>query len=522
MHKICHPVLNIPYYTLYMVNPIRIVQKWLDGTAMYRTVTLALCFLSAVSLLFGLFGFVSYPFSEQAVSLLVALGVAVAANVLFARLRRISANHESAVITALIIFFLVIPSSTLHGQWVIASIAFIAIASKFFLVWRRQHIFNAAALGALALSLPGIAEATWWIGTPRLFVPLLIAGCLVVMKIRKWPLVLSCVGTAFAVYVFETWRLGIAVLPSIPVFFLSWPTLFLAFFMLTEPFTTPPTKKLQMYYGMLVGGLSSAAFFAPYLAMSPELALIIGNLLFYPFSLRRKLHLTLTKVKDVAKNTREFIFTKPEGMRFRPGQYLEWTLSHKKPDNRGIRRYFTIASAPHEDTLRLVVRFSENGSTYKKALRQLEPGDHITASQLAGDFLLPDETDKKLAFVAGGIGITPFLSHLGHIAHQDVQRDIVLFYCNKTQEEIAYSKLFNNLSEAGHCRVVHALEHEKKPGYEHGFLTEEILAKHVPDYQDRLWYLSGPPGMVYAYSSLLRKIGVRKSSIVCDFFPGLV
>lgn len=504
-----------------MGNPVQILQKKLDGIAMYRAVTFALSFLATTSLLFGLAGLIPYTFSGQVLSLFIALAVAVAANVLFARLRHISANHESAVITALIIFFLVIPSPTLYGQWVIATVVLIAIASKFFLVWRRQHIFNAAAFGALALSLPGIFESTWWIGTPRLFFPLVIAGCLVVMKIRKWPLVLSCINVAFVVYMFESWRLGIDILSSVPTFFLSWPILFLAFFMLTEPFTTPPTKKLQIYYGMLVGGLSSAAFFAPYLAMSPELALIIGNLALYPFSLRRKLHLTLIEAKEVAKNTMEFVFTKPEGMRFRPGQYLEWMLPHKKPDNRGIRRYFTIASAPHEAVLRLAVRFSENGSTYKKALRDLTPGDRIIASQLAGDFLLPDNTDKKLSFVAGGIGITPFLSHFGHISREDTPRDVALFYCNKEHEEIAYREMLDTLATSEHCRIVHILEKEKKQGYEHGFLTKEMVVKYTPDYRERLWYLSGPPGMVYAYSTLLTKIGVPRHAVVRDFFAGL-
>ena len=501
---------------------INSVQKWLDGIAMYRAVTLALCFLVGVSLVFGLVGFVPYSFFEQGVSLVVVLGVAVMSNVVFARLFRVSANHESAVITALIIFFLVIPATDLSGQWVVGTIACIAIASKFLLVWRRQHIFNAAAFGVLALSAPGIVESAWWIGNPWLFVPLLVAGCLVVMKVRRWTLVLWCVGTAFAVYVFEAWRLGIGVLSSVPVFFLSWPILFLAFFMLTEPFTTPPTKKLQRYYGALVGGLSSAAFFAPYITMSPELALIIGNLVFYPSSLRRKLYLTLIKTKEIAKNTREFVFTKPKDMYFRAGQYLEWMLPHKKSDNRGVRRYFTIASAPHEDVLRVVVRFSEKGSAYKQALQRIKSGDRIIASQRAGDFLLPDDTGRKLAFIAGGIGITPFLSHFGHIAHQNVQRDITLFYCNNTSEEIAYQDLFTALIDSGHCKVVHILAQEKKAGYEHGFLTEDIIKKHTPDYQERLWYLSGPPGMVYTYSALLKKMRVPKSNIVCDFFPGLV
>ena len=488
---------------------------------MYRTVTLTLCLLVVASLILGIAGLIPYSFSQQIISLGVVLVTGITTNKLFSHLYRIPVNHESAVITSLIIFFLIIPSATLSGQWVIAAVACIAIASKFIIAWRKQHLFNPAAFGALALSAPNITEAAWWIGTPWLFVPLLIAGYLVVAKIRKGALVLWCTGTAFTVYIFETWRLGSDVLSSIPTFFLSWPLLFLAFFMLTEPFTMPPTKRLQIYYGMIVGGLSSTAFLAPYILISPELALIIGNLLFYPFTLRRKLHLQLISMKDIAKNTKELIFSKPDGMRFRAGQYLEWMLPHNKPDNRGMRRYFTILSAPHEKVLRIAVRFTAKASSYKEALRQLKPNDTIIASQRGGDFILPEDPNTKLAFIAGGIGITPFISHFGHITHQGTKRDITLFYANPTSQDIAYHQTFNDLANQGHCTVVHILEKEKKEGYEHGFITEEIIKKHTPDYKQRRWYLSGPSGMVYAYTTLLKKMKVPPKNIIKDFFPGL-
>lgn len=497
------------------------VRRRLDGVGMYRTVTFALYFLVVVSLILGLIGLVPYGFIQQVTSLAIALSIALISNIVFAHLWRVSANHGSAVITALIIFFLIVPATTLSGQWVISATTSIAIASKFLFAWKKQHIFNPAAFGALALSAPGIVEATWWIGTPWLFIPLLIAGAAVVAKVRRWAMVCWCVGIAFAVYVFEAWRLGIAILPSVPTFFTSWPILFLAFFMLTEPFTTPPTKNLQRWYGALVGGLSSATFFAPYIAMSPELALLIGNLAFYPFSLRQKLHLALIKTKEITKNTKEFIFTKPKDMQFHAGQYLEWTLPHKKPDSRGIRRYFTIASAPHESVLRIAVRFSDKGSTYKQALQKLKPNDHIIASQRAGDFLLPKDTKRKLAFVGGGIGITPFISHFNDIKQQNIRRDIMLFYCNNTYTNIAYRDLFESLASDGWCRTVHVLEKEKREGCLHGFLTEESIKEHAPDCQERLWYLSGPSEMVRTYSQLLKKMGVPKESVIRDFFPGL-
>lgn len=503
-------------------TPVHFVQHKLDNIAMYRTVTLGLTILAGYSITLGFFGILPYTVFEQVLSLGTALVVGLVLNVVFAFILRVPANHESSIITALIVFFLMVPAQTLTDQWFIAATVALAITSKFVICYRRQHIFNPAAFAAVIIGVTGLSEPGWWIGTPQMLIPLLIIGSLVVMKIRKWTPVLWFLAFSFIVYLFESWRLDLGVIESIPIFFTSWPALFLAFFMLTEPFTLPPTKQLQAGYGALIGFLSSAAFFGPYVSMTPELALLIGNIAFYPFTLRQKLYLTLIEKKELAKNTFEFVFKKPHGFHFRPGQYLEWTLQHAKPDSRGIRRYFTIAAGPEEDVVLLGVRTTDdNPSTFKQALLKLEPGDTVTASQLAGDFMLPHDRDEKCAFVAGGIGVTPFRSFLGHMKFSDDKRDAVLYYANNTEAEIAYRDMFDQASNESNFKTVHVLAKEEKEGFEHGYLTEEIVKRHTPDFNERTWFLSGPPGMVNAYKSLLCKMGVPRKQIKTDFFPGL-
>lgn len=194
-------------------------------------------------------------------------------------------------------------------------------------------------------------------------------------------------------------------------------------------------------------------------------------------------------------------------------------LPHAAADNRGLRRYFTIASAPEEPELRLAVRFTETGgSSYKKALLAMNAGDIIIASQCAGDFLLPKQPgERKLAFVAGGIGVTPFRSHVAQLAAADQSADVVMYYCNNTSAEIAYDDFFSESA----IKLVHVLAKEERDGYEHGYLTPDIIERYTPDYLERMWYLSGPPGMVNAYTALLREAGVPQRQIVRDFFPGL-
>jgi ferredoxin-NADP reductase/Na+-translocating ferredoxin:NAD+ oxidoreductase RnfD subunit len=514
-----------PFITLFQK-----IEKRLDSIAMYRIVSLALQSIAFFAVLFGFLGLVPYTGVEQMISLAVALTVALVINWLCSKIWLVSVNTESAIITALLIFFLIIPAqlTDLGSSWVIALVTSVAILSKFVFAWRKQHVANPAAMGAVLVALaysvfpiPGYFESTWWVGRMELFAPLLIAGVAVVTKIRKWTPVLAFLSVASVVYLFEEWRFGADVASRATSFWFAGPSLFLAFFMLTEPFTMPPTKKLQAGYGALIGFISQTTLFLPFFKMTPELALVIGNLVFYPTTLKQKLILPLVSSVEVAKNTYEFAFAKPAGLRFTAGQYLEWMLPHGKSDNRGIRRYFTIASAPSDALLRIVVRFADTVSTYKDALRAMKAGDTIIASQMAGDFVLPKDPVVKVVLVAGGIGVTPFLSQIDEMVTNKGTRPAVLFYCNNTLEEIAYKDKLNAAAEVVPLTVVNVLAKEKMPGYESGYLTKELIQKYVPDYISVKWYLSGPPGMVNAYSKLLWEIGIPQRQITRDFFPGL-
>jgi ferredoxin-NADP reductase len=101
------------------------------------------------------------------------------------------------------------------------------------------------------------------------------------------------------------------------------------------------------------------------------------------------------------------------------------------------------------------------------------------------------------------------------------KRSTTLFYCNNTAAEIAYQETFANLTTKLPLSVVHVLAKEQLAGFESGFLTREIIEKHLPNYQTVDWYISGPPGMVNAYGKMLHEMGVAKSNIKEDFFPGL-
>jgi ferredoxin-NADP reductase len=263
--------------------------------------------------------------------------------------------------------------------------------------------------------------------------------------------------------------------------------------------------------------------FVGIISFSPELALIVANILMLPARLQQKLFLALEEKKLIAKDTYEFVFNKPHRFSFKPGQYLEWMLPHKESDSKGVRRYFTIASSPTEDKVRVAMKILDGASSYKEAIQNLDVAHPLIASQLAGDFLLPEDREEKLGFIAGGIGVTPFRSHVRYMLDSGQSRKVVLYYCVNSVAELAYSELW---AEAGRkldfTYVPVVAKEEVVAPHEKGYVTAELIKRRTPDYLERTWYISGPPGMVNAYKKLLKEMKVKGSRIKIDFFPGAV
>ena len=288
----------------------------------------------------------------------------------------------------------------------------------------------------------------------------------------------------------------------------------------------PPTQKLRDIYAIIVGILFVPQMHVGPIYATPELALVLGNLYSYIVSPKHKVMLKLRRKSKIAANIVDFVFKPSHQLAFEPGQYMEFTLAHPRSDSRGNRRYFTLASSPTEENLRLGVRFYPEGSSYKRALYWLDNRTTMLAGQVAGDFTLPRNHDQKLVFIAGGIGITPFRSMLKYLIDMKEPRDIVLFYGNKTVDEIAYTDVLTQAQKLPGIRVFYTLtETEAIPRNWRGLtgrINASMIRKLVPDYQDRTFYISGPPDMVRATERMLKNMQVNSNQIKKDFFPGLV
>lgn len=496
------------------------IDNLLNSITMYRLVLYILISYAVLSIIFGAFNIINYSPVGLLISLFAILATCLFFNIFYSKLFRAATNVESVYITALILYFIMIPAGP-GGVLFAVFASFLAISSKFVLAIKMKNIFNPAAIAAVLLGALGIGFQLWWIGVPAFLPFTVIGGILIVRKIRKFGVVLSFLFVATLTALVFGFIKGGTPAEVLAFMYTSGPIIFFASIMFIEPATTPPTFKKQLIYSLIVGVLYGSQFRIGPLFSSPELALIIGNIYSYFVSQKEKLILTLISTKEIAKDTYEFVFRTSHKFSYIPGQYLEWTLSHKHSDSRGVRRYFTIASSPSEQEVKLGVKVEQNSSSFKKALVALKTGDQIMAGQLSGDFLLPKDTNKKLVFMAGGIGITPFRSMIKNLLDKNETRHIVLFYSNKTADEIAYREIFDKAQKNGVIAIYVLTDIKSVPkmwGGESGHINEAMVKKYVPDYKKSTFYLSGPNAMVHAYKELL--VGMGATDIVTDYFPG--
>ncbi|MCL6096811.1 MAG: oxidoreductase, partial [Patescibacteria group bacterium] len=450
----------------------------------------------------------------------------VIANYLFARIFKAVTNVESVFITALILVLIIpIKFPTNVVFFVFASI--FAMGAKYLPTIEKRHVFNPAAASVVAISLISNYSATWWIGTSIMLPFVLTGGLLLLRKIRREQLVFSFLLVYFLIIgadsIIRTGSL-LSIISSWQLSIVHSALLFFMFVMLTEPLTSPATKKLQKYYGYVV----ALFYVTPQLriipfAITPEMALCIGNIFTYIFSPNYRLDLPLKWKKQLSPDTFAFAFNRAQNFKFIPGQYMEWTLQHKNTDSRGNRRYFSIASAPTENDLLIAVKFYNPSSSYKKTLLNISEGQRIIASQVAGDFILPKDLKKPLVFIAGGVGIAPFRSMLQYLIDKQLQSNIVLFYSNKTASEILFSETFQKAESYGLKTICTLTDVNKIPSDwadERGYITELMITRHVEDYAQRIFYISGPQLMVQNFEKMLLGMKIKKRNIITDFFPG--
>ena len=235
-------------------------------------------------------------------------------------------------------------------------------------------------------------------------------------------------------------------------------------------------------------------------------------------------HLKLLDKKTVAEGTLAFSLEKPAGFDFKPGQSADLTLiDPPETDAEGNIRTFSIVSAPFEDRLTFATRMRD--TAFKRVLGKASPGLQIKVEGPMGSFNLHKNPAKPAVFLAGGIGVTPFMSMARHAAREKDPHQIYLFYSNRRPEDAAFLDELTALQKQNAnfhlISTMAEMEKSKQPwNGERGFIDAAMLKRHLAALNGPIYYIAGPPAMVAAMRDMLTKAGVDEDDIRAEDFAG--
>jgi len=480
---------------------------------MYRVVSASLGILLAAAIVGAWLGWVGYTPEGVLGTAVVAILATTAASALGGALARERPHLESSVITGLLITFIVPPTLAI-ADLVGASVAgALAGMSKYALTWRGRHILNPAATGVSIASAFGLTAGFWWVANPPLTPLILVLGWWVAWRSGFGRVALAALAIGAGGLAVRLALAGEEFPVSLYFILTSYPIWFLALFMLTEPITMAPRRSAQLLVAAVVG--LGTAFPLPVnlgfttLTTSPELVLVLGNVVAWTSTLRRSGALASNaRIERVERHGGRILGVTLElerPLEHLAGQWIELELAHPRADSRGVRRVFSISSAPdhaRHGSLEISTTLADPGSSFKHELASATPGGPVRITRLGGDFVLPDHPKGPIVMVSGGIGVTPFISQIRDLEQRGLRADVSLIEVRRDNENYPF-------------------DGEIPEWVRHLVIGRDELARTlggIAPSPGALWMVSGSPGFVRSARATLRSRGIRR--VRTDVFTG--
>lgn len=216
----------------------------------------------------------------------------------------------------------------------------------------------------------------------------------------------------------------------------------------------------------------------------------------------------ITSIERVTHNVLKIVTGKPENYRFTPGQATEVSINQKEWMKK--KRPFTFTSLPDDDYLEFTIKTYIEHKGLTMQLLKLKKGDELILHSVFGAINYKGEG----VFIAGGAGVTPFISILRDLKSKNKIGDNILLFANKTKADIIREDEFRQLLGGNFINI---LSDEKLQGNAFGHITKRFLETQIVDF-DKRFYLCGPPKMMAAVEKQLASLLVDERLVIKESF----
>jgi ferredoxin-NADP reductase len=218
--------------------------------------------------------------------------------------------------------------------------------------------------------------------------------------------------------------------------------------------------------------------------------------------------LKIVTIENITHDVIQITTNKPVGFDFEPGQAAHIAIN--KSGWRKEKRPFSFSNLPKNNSLEFTIKTYPEQESVTNELLDLKKDDELVLHDVFGAITYKGEG----VFIAGGAGITPFISIFRDLKAKNEIKNNLLLFANKTRADIIFESEFKELLGKAFINI---LSDEQIEGYHYGRISEEFLKENVNDFKQQ-FYICGPPPMIKDVEKQLINLGVNKEQITKEIF----
>ncbi|MBI2630534.1 ferric reductase-like transmembrane domain-containing protein [Candidatus Pacearchaeota archaeon] len=268
----------------------------------------------------------------------------------------------------------------------------------------------------------------------------------------------------------------------------------------------------SLYHAIKIGSDTKNIFIKSILSILLIGIIIGGTYRAYYKIKHKKFKCYVKEIKWETKDTFTLILKPNKKLNFKAGQFCFLRLNKNKLY---ARHPFTISNSPKGEDLHFTIKLT---GKFTKAASELKKGEEVIVDGPFGIFTL-QENNKDLIFLAGGVGITPFMSMIRNQLKNRCRNNIFLFYCSKKEGETIFKSELSKIKEKW-LKIVYIFSQEDSCSEicEKGYINKEIIKRYIPCINSSIFYICGPEPMKILCKKELKSLGVNNKNIITESF----